>query len=95
VDLKASAVCTIAVPWNTTLPLVLNTVVLFRKVFSTYIIIISYYNDPPALGLGEGLTTSRHKKSNLLRNVNGSPWNWRVVVNTVLNLRVPRDFLTN
>jgi hypothetical protein len=39
---------------------------LFSICFTACVIIISYYNGPPAWGLGEGLTTP-HRKNQLVR----------------------------
>jgi len=52
---------------------------------------------PPAWGLGEGLTAP-HRKKTICYEMLHSNWNWRALVNTVMNLRVPQkeegNFLT-
>jgi len=42
---------------------------------------------PPALNLGEGLTTTHRKETTLLRN--DTQGRGRAVIYTVMNLRVP------
>jgi hypothetical protein len=42
-----------------------------------------------AWGLGEGLTTTHRKRNQLVTKCHTGARNWRAVVNTVMNLRVP------
>jgi hypothetical protein len=59
-------------------------------------ILNSSHRQPPAWGLGAGLTTPHHKKISLLQNGTkglGPGWaqdrdQWKVLVNTVMNLQV-------
>jgi len=61
---------------------------LFPMHFFAYVIIVSCYSDPTAWGLGEGPTTGHRKKKQLVTKCYIGPWNWRALVNTVMNLRV-------